>query len=719
MSLGRGICLAAIAIACLAAPGPAAGRNAGQVEIHVRLDGRDAPLDRIRPGASTIGPYRTLHHALAAVGVLRERPGGKARPIRIVIGPGKYRLKKRLKLTHRHSGRSGAPLSLTGAGIGRTIISGSEPLHKAPALSATVLRRIPKAGRPAISAYKMPRWMGAIARIDLERIHLHPSIPVPFELFTPTSILHPARWPNAGWARIAALPNGESGKTIVVAPTGAAPRKDARTRLTKRLSSWMPERDLWAGGYWNWDWTYETFPIVRVAPRSAVLILSQPPKYDSKVGGKFVVYHALSELDAPGEWYRDMVRGRIYVYPPEQGGLERENSPPVTVSRAVNGLLLEGASHVKISGITLEEFRGDGIAVRGGDDIVLSRIRIHRVGGRAIVFDGARNSGVRYALIEDAGEGGVVLKGGERHTLSQGGLFVENSRIVRFSRLGRTSRPGVRIAGVGNRVIGNFIADAPQSAILFSGNDHRIEGNEIARVMLDASDGGAIYTGRDWTSRGTVIEGNFLHDIAFEQADGKGVYIDDLSGDISVKGNIFLRVSRPVFIGGGSDIVVANNLFIRSEPAIHFDARGLTWDAKAISDRESEMHRNLRAVPYRSAIWRARYPGLAKILEDNPAVPKRNIGVGNLFIASRPYLFEPPADPALQFLEEAVSASPPPDSEINDSLGQIGEAETARDVARFLKYFSPGAGVKKLPFHLMDRQRLLRVGPTGTLKRNG
>ena len=71
-------------------------------------------------------------------------------------------------------------------------------------------------------------------------------------------------------------------------------------------------------------------------------------------------------------------------------------------------------------------------------------------------------------------------------------------------------RPAVSLQGVGNRATCNLIDNAPHQAISFGGNEHLIEFNEIHSVCFESNDAGAIYSGRDWTMRGTVIRNNLL-----------------------------------------------------------------------------------------------------------------------------------------------------------------------------------------------------------------
>ncbi len=112
--------------------------------------------------------------------------------------------------------------------------------------------------------------------------------------------------------------------------------------------------------------------------------------------------------------------------------------------------------------------------------------------------------------IHDTGEYGVILAGGDRKTLEPGRNYAVNNDIYRFGRWVRTCRPAVFLYGVGNRVVHNRMHDAPHTAVLFWGNDHVLEFNEVHRVCTDTGDAGAFYIGRDWSQRGNVIRYNKL-----------------------------------------------------------------------------------------------------------------------------------------------------------------------------------------------------------------
>jgi hypothetical protein len=186
----------------------------------------------------------------------------------------------------------------------------------------------------------------------------------------------------------------------------------------------------------------------------------------------------------------------------------------------------------------------------------------------------------------------------------------------------RTAQAAVEVIGVGHRVIGNRIHDAPHVAIAFSGNDHVIERNTIERVCEEANDAAAIAAGRDWTMRGTVIRNNVLRHIhGFRGAGCNGVMLDDMFSGTTITGNVFEDVARGVLVGGGRDNVIDGNRFRDCGAAIRVDSRGLKWAAYSIAQ---SMRPALDAMPYQVPPWSTRYPELPGILADEPAAPRHN-----------------------------------------------------------------------------------------------
>jgi hypothetical protein len=445
------------------------------------------------------------------------------------------------------------------------------------------------------------------------------NVPTALEVFYRNQPMALARWPNEGFAKIATTPDGEKGFNFTV--QGA------------NLKAWKDEPDLLATGYWFQHWADATIPIKAMDFVTQRVTLTEPaPPYGLKIGQPVFFQNALAELDQPGEWYLDKTKGVLYFWPPQP---LQEND--VEVSMLEKLLVMEKASYIRISGLTFATARGDAITVRGEHHVSIANSVIRNIGNRAAVISGQDN-GLTDMLIEDIGEGGVVLEGGDRQTLTPANLYVERSTIRRFARVSRTYQPAVLLTGVGNRAADNKISDAPHTAILFTGNDHLITRNEIFAVCKETGDAGVIYTGRDWTARGTVISYNYLHDIPpnIEFGKTKGVYLDDQASGITVSGNLFERVDEAVFIGGGRDNLIEDNTFRNGNFPIHLDARGKAWQ-KAVSDEKKDtLQKRLEALAYNKSPYKDRYPHLADILEDDPGKPKYNIARRNLMIGSSP-----------------------------------------------------------------------------------
>jgi hypothetical protein len=195
----------------------------------------------------------------------------------------------------------------------------------------------------------------------------------------------------------------------------------------------------------------------------------------------------------------------------------------------------------------------------------------------------------------------------------------------------------------------------------FGGNDHAIEFNELHHVCQESNDAGAIYAGRSWIMRGTTIRHNYLHHIqGFEDRGCVGVYLDDMYCGTQIVGNLFYKVTRAAFIGGGRDCLVENNCFVDCRPALHVDARALGW-AHDHSDewiREARDAGTLGGVPFGVPPYSERYPELLTLMDDDPAAPKGNRVVRNLVVGGTWDEVEDRARPLLALEDNVIESAP-------------------------------------------------------------
>ncbi|MFH1921431.1 MAG: right-handed parallel beta-helix repeat-containing protein [Planctomycetota bacterium] len=584
-------------------------------DFYVATNGNDAwsgkPAEPSADGAD--GPFATLERAREEIRKLNKAGSLPQGGVTVEVRGGVYERPQAFELAAADSGTEDTPVVYRARGgeevrlVGGKVVTGFTPVT-----DPEVLGRLDEAAR------------GKVLQVDLKAMGIADLGEVAasgkrLELFFQDQPMTVARWPNEGFTRI----------VDVVEYDGHEIHGRKGSKVGKfiyegdRPARWVGEKDLWLHGYWFWDWSEQRQKVESIDTEKRVISLAPPAHgYGYRKGQWFYAFNALAELDQPGEWHLDRETGLLYFWPPasiEEG--------KVVVSLLSNLVRMQDVSHVTLRGFTLEACRGGAVAVSGGTGVRLVACTIRNCGGWAVTVSGGTNHGVVGSDISLMGAGGISLSGGDRKTLTPAGHFAQNNHIHHYARWERVYRPGITLQGVGNRASHNLIHNAPHMGMGFGGNDHVIELNEIHSVCYESNDAGAIYTGRNWTTRGTVVRNNYMHHInGFEGRGCVGVYLDDMFCGTEISGNLFYRVTRAAFIGGGRDCTVKNNLFVDCSPSLHIDARALGW-AHGHSDMwiaEGREKGTLSGIAYNKPPYSQRYPELVNILDEEPAAPKGN-----------------------------------------------------------------------------------------------
>ena len=566
-----------------------------------------APIGGHGADGSKERPFGSLEEAR---GALRQdsRFQGKDRLGAVVIlRGGRYELSEPFELTAEDSGTADAPVVYRSQEGETAVLSGGR-----------VVRGFEPVGRQ-LGARLKPNIREHVVAVDLKALGIdaygeltprgmgRPGYSAGLELFFNGQPMTLAQYPNDGWLRL------------------ESPQEDRFSCRDARMETWRL-RDVWVHGYWTHDWadSYE-----RVASIQDGVIETEPPHgvYGYKAGQRFRFVNVLEELDAPGEWHLDRETGVLCFYPPSD-----IEAGTAVVSIADRVLSMKEASHVRFERIAFEASRGAAVRIEGGEGCGLYGCVIRNAGTDGAVVTGGKEHSIVSCDVYETGDSGLRVSGGDRATLTPARHNVENCHIRRFSRWRRTYCPAVGVGGVGNRLAHCRIHDAPHAGVLFGGNDHVLEYNELYDLCLETGDVGGFYTGRDWTGRGTIIRCNLLRDIAgMGSHRANAVYLDDAASGIAIVGNIFARVTKAAFIGGGRDNRVENNIFVDCEVAVHIDARGLGWAKSHISvGGVWNMYEKLRAMNYQEPPYLTRYPALVHVAEDEPATPKGNVVRRNL-----------------------------------------------------------------------------------------
>lgn len=616
--------------------------------FHVAPDGNDAWSGALpQPDAAGAdGPFRTIAHARDAVRALTT--GGAAPAgggVEVRIRGGMYYLDQPLSFTAEDSGMPGRPVVYTAvSGEEARLIGGRIVDNFAPVTDPAIRDRLDAAARDHV------------VQADLRALGMT-DFGAPsgggLELFFNDHPMTLSRWPNEGFVRIVDVVE-QDGHQIHGIPGSTVGKFYYEG---DRPNRWVGEKDAWLHGYWFWDWSDQRQKIESIDAEHSVLAVAPPYHgYGYRKGQWYYAFNLLAELDAPGEWYLDRDAGILYFWPPRPVAEGR------TVVSVIDSLIVATeVSHVTFRKLTLEAARANAVRITGGADVRVAGCVIRNVGGGAVSMSDATDSSVFGCDMYQLGNGGISLSGGDRATLTPANLVAENNHIHDYGRWNRMYQSAVSLAGVGNRVAHNLIHDAPHIAVMFGGNDHMIEYNEIYRVCRESNDAGAMYAGRNWTMRGHVIRYNYLHQInGFEERGCVGVYLDDMFASALIFGNIFHEVTMAAFIGGGRDNTVANNIFADCNPALHVDARALGWahyhaDEWVVEGREKG---TLSGIVYNKPPYSERYPQLVGILDDEPNAPKGNVIARNICAGGKWDHVEDAARPYLAFQDNLIDEDP-------------------------------------------------------------
>ena len=636
------------------APTPASSPAPGNAVLHV------SPLGSDSNSGTALDPLRTLARArdLARQSHARE----------IDLAAGAYPLTETLTLDAADSGVlwKGKGSVITG---GLTIPPGSAK----PVTDWAILDRL------------LPEARGKVLEIDLRALGItdygevgprgfaHPYMPAPVELFADGRPMMLSQWPKAS------EPGIPMGKVIDPGSNPGDRKTPPRGGIfgfsTNRPARWTNADDVWITGFFNNGYADDMLKVASFDLTNSLLTTAQPHCYTFASGKPWNTWKALNlleEISLPGEYMVERKTGKLYFLPPE-------GRDPLSLRLEVSVLKdplvsVAGATNVVFDGIDFSCSRGMGLYIEGGRGNVVRNATLHNLGTVAVcigrlqpaagsdpkarfperftVNPGTdRNAGILNGVercrITDTGSGGVLLGGGNRPLLQSAGNFVSNCEIDHVNRWARTYRSAVNIDGVGNVISHCLLHDFPGAIILLHGNNHLIEYNDIHHGVMAGDDMGAFYMGRDPTERGNVLRYNYWHDLG-PTHHSYCLYFDDCGGDGAfVFGNVFRKAglgAGTVFVNGGCDFRIENNIFIDCTNPAHGALRGTP--SKANQDwktRAPGFTGILKNTPLDRSPWKDRYPELLDYLafKNSTGGTRGLLFSGNLLVNStiNPYKF--------------------------------------------------------------------------------
>ncbi|NLY00929.1 MAG: right-handed parallel beta-helix repeat-containing protein [Rhodopirellula sp.] len=588
-------------------------------------------------------PYQSLTQARDGIRTLRKAgslTGGEA--VTVYVEPGVYPLHASFELDAGDSGTAEAPVVYRAREKGKVRFQGGvglDPASFQPVADAAVLSRLDAAVRDRIRVCDLSAKVPAAFPGFKTAFRGAPVAPWLYVNQRPMTL---ARWPNAGggdaeWASFSKAVDTGLPKPEATDPALRKLHPGSFLFDDPRPARWNLSEGVWLLGYWTHDWSDEVIRIASYDKQQKIIALAAPHSYGINAGTwgaanrRFFAINALEELDSAGEWYLDRPRKLLYFYP--DGDLTAAEIVLATLTEPL--VKVNGAKYVRFVGLEFGYGHGDGIIARNADHLEIAGCVVANLAGGGISLDGSASS-VRGCDLLNIGRGGISLGGGDRKSLTPAKNLAENNHIHHFGLFQRTYAPGIGVHGCGQIARNNRIHDAPHNAVLYGGNEHLLERNEVYRVVMETGDAGAFYTGRDWTSRGNILRNNYIHDLGSGNADHvntMGIYLDDCDCGDTLVGNVFYRAGRAMMIGGGRDNPVLNNLVIDCPIGLHIDARGMTWKQwNSPADKSWHLEAKAEEFAYTQPPWSTKYPRLAAIMNEEPRQPLGNPILRNVFV---------------------------------------------------------------------------------------
>jgi hypothetical protein len=454
------------------------------------------------------------------------------------------------------------------------------------------------AGRPTLSG--ADQFVGGWARSGALWSRAMPAgTPKITRMFVNFTPMRPAQWPNASQPQV--LLQGAAGtRQVTIGASEAAAlagRNLSGAALMLRTQAW----------------NIEALRLANRGGSGSSLNLASSPAHMPSAGQSWLLGDKLWMLDEPGEFFHDVAAQRLYLYPLDsQADLDLNAA---IVEGSVRDLVLDvrGRSRLVIRGIGVRASRQDGLRLTDAPQAQLSDLDVRENGAAGVrlwqwspLDDAVPGPIVETSLFTGNGEYGIDAKYVSRAT-------IRSNRVVETGTLTYTGPVNSAIAaGPGAQVLDNTIDGAGYIGIRFSGlQGSTVARNDISRYCLRLSDCGGINT---WTGpagvsplQSSVVDSNRLNEAAAASAGSPdagnflvaGIYIDDHSSHVVVRGNTMAKLPVGIFIHNTSYTTVENNrIWLASQVAL--------WGSMDRTDGDwmtGNIWRNNEIVPTVHAIW--------------------------------------------------------------------------------------------------------------------
>ncbi len=397
---------------------------------------------------------------------------------------------------------------------------------------------------------------------------LPPGTPKITHLVLNDSTLRRAQWPNADAPQaLVSTSSALAGFRMSAADAAALAGRDvSNATLMLRTQPWKVEQRTVAANGFNGD---------QITVDGSLEAPVEP-------GTGWVLRDKAWMLDAPGEFFHDEAAQRLYLIADAAQSQIDVNTARVEGNVRDVVLELRGRRNLTVAGLGLRGSRGDALRFTDSPQALASGLEVRENDAAGIrmaqwetLADTVPGPRVESSYVAANGEYGIDA------TYVRGAVISGNQVLD----TGTKATAGAVMAGIAvgsaGQVLDNIVSGTGYVGIRFStAAGGAVARNEVRDYCLRLSDCGAIYTWSDGSATGTqstVVEGNRVFNAranSFGSPDGgndvvAGVYLDDLSHQVTVRDNFLYGMPMGILLHNASNNTVQNNkVWIASEVGI-------------------------------------------------------------------------------------------------------------------------------------------------------
>jgi len=284
--------------------------------------------------------------------------------------------------------------------------------------------------------------------------------------------------------------------------------------------------------------------------------------YTPPTGAGYFIQNHISTLDVRGEWCYS--NGTIYMY---FGPSDNPDNHTVKVS-SIDNLINNTKSYITFSNLTIEGANKFGINLNNADYNTIQNCTIRFGGNYGIYGTGCDYDLITLCTIDNNNDYGVYLTSECTHTTIKSNTISNSGMILGMGSSGDNGYNAVVCEGGYSLITYNTINNSGYDGIRWGGQASEVSYNFINNSCQNKTDGGAIYSYRDYNTAKVLKYNIILNSTAQpygwpaqDFSSANGIYMDGAC-NTTISNNVIAQVQgKGIFVNSDQNNIVESNTF--------------------------------------------------------------------------------------------------------------------------------------------------------------